>query len=217
MTAWNSRATPSAKDTRSPEPAPGLSRIQLIPEFVKESQADVWLSRILAETPWTQHRIRMFGREILVPRLSAWYGNAGAHYAYSGLSLDLMPWTGLLLGIRAAVESMTPGRVFNSVLLNQYRDGRDSVSWHADDEPELGPSPFIASLSLGHARDFLLKPKVKSRPGEKQETRSYRLSHGSLLLMGEGTQEEYLHCLPKRPGWVVESPRVNLTFRQVGD
>ena len=184
-----------------------------------ESQADVWLSRILAETPWKQHRIHMFGREILVPRLIAWYGDTGTHYAWSGAPMQLLPWTGLLLEIRACIEKACPGKLFNSVLLNQYRDGQDSVSWHADDEPELGPSPFIASLSLGHARDFLLKPKpkpkarVKAQPGPEPKRRSYVLSHGSLLLMGEGTQEDYLHCLPKRPGRVVASPRVNLTFR----
>ena len=185
--------------------------IDLIPDFLPQELADTWLVLLLGEVPWEQHRIRMYGRILDVPRLTAWYGDHGTDYQYSGIPMRVLPWTDLLREIRVRVETACGGHTFNSVLLNQYRNGLDSVSWHADDEPELGDRPFIASLSLGQARDFHLKPKFD----KDLERLTWRLPHGSLLLMGEGTQERYLHAVPKRRSAADQGIRINLTFRHV--
>ena len=143
-----------------------------------------------------------------MPRLQAWFGEAHCRYAYSGLQLPPLPWTPALLELRARVEGLA-GRPFNSVLLNYYRDGRDSVSWHSDDEKELGPDPVVASLSLGAPRRFQMKHRSRGdlpRP-------AWELGHGSLLLMGRGSQTGWRHQLPKQPG--VKEARVNLTFRSI--
>lgn len=165
-----------------------------------------WLPALLAETEWRQEQIQLFGRSIPQPRLTAWYGDRGASYRYSGLALEPLPWTPLLAGIRARTEAAA-GRPFNSVLLNLYRTGSDSVSWHADDEPELGTDPVIASLSLGAVRRF----QLKRRDGTARH--ALDLPDRSLLLMGPGVQREWLHAVPKQPK--VEQPRVNLTFRAI--
>ena len=149
----------------------------------------------------------MFGKRVLMPRLTAWYGDPGAVYTYSGLRNAPEPWTPELAEIRSDLERTT-GLAFNSVLLNRYRDGRDSVSWHADDEPELGPEPAIASVSFGAARSFVLRSKThRKREG------SVMLEHGSLLIMKGRSQALLEHALPKDAR--VTSERVNLTFRQI--
>ena len=142
-----------------------------------------------------------------MPRLTAWYGEPGAVYTYSGLRNTPEPWTPELAEIRSDLERAT-GLAFNSVLLNRYRDGRDSVSWHADDEPELGPEPAIASVSFGAVRSFVLRSKVhRKREG------SVMLEHGSLLIMKGRSQALLEHALPKDAR--VTDERVNLTFRQI--
>jgi alkylated DNA repair dioxygenase AlkB len=166
------------------------------------------LERLIAETPWRAEDVVMWGRHVPQPRLTAWYGDAGASYAYSGVRLDPMPWTPLLLDIKARIEAATE-RTFNSVLLNYYRDHRDSVGFHSDAEPELGERPVIASLSLGGERTFVLKHKTSRlvRPVH------LRLGSGSLLLMKGDTQRCWRHGILKetRPC----GPRVNLTFRAI--
>ena len=140
-------------------------------------------------------------------RLTAWYGDEGAAYTYSGLKNTPVPWTGPILEVKRAVEPHC-GVTFNSVLLNRYRSGQDSVSWHADDEPEFGKDPVIASVSFGETRAFQLKHKKR-----KELRASVELTHGSLLLMRGGTQENWLHQVPKTRRPVRE--RLNLTFRVV--
>lgn len=163
------------------------------------------LGPFVASLALHQPTIRVYGRECRTPRLVAWYGEAG--YSYSGQThppLAMPPW---LEALRNSVESVTRVR-FNSVLANYYRDGRDSVAWHADDEPELGSEPMIASVSLGASREFAIKPRARA------DARRWRvmLDHGDLLLMRGRSQLDYLHALPKTSKPV--GPRLNLTFRQ---
>ena len=163
---------------------------------------DVLLARLIAETAWRSERITVWGKHYLQPRLSAWHGEAA--YTYSGLRLEPLPFTALQQEIRAAVEAAS-GRRFNSVLLNYYRNGRDSMGMHSDNEPELGPQPAIASVSFGAERLFVLQHK-----GSGQRLR-IALTDGSLLLMGGSLQENWLHGINKLTRPV--GPRVNLTFR----
>ena len=165
--------------------------------------ADELLRRLLAETPWIQRSVRIRGREIPQPRLVSWHGDEA--YAYSGLALAPEPWTPLLVALRDRVSALT-GSSFNSVLLNRYRGGRDSIGMHADDEPELGARPVIASISLGAERTFDLRRKDGSG-----RTVHVPLTHGSLLVMSGDTQRNWLHGIAKtdRP----TGERVNLTFR----
>lgn len=148
----------------------------------------------------------MFGRTVPAPRLEAWYGDPGAAYTYSGLAHEPLPWTAELQDLRERVESAT-ATTFNSVLANLYRSGADSNGWHADDEPELGEQPVIASLSLGATRRFLLRHRAS---GERVEL---MLEAGSLLVMRGATQQCWQHCVPKQR--TVQAPRINLTFRRV--
>ena len=145
------------------------------------------------------------GRSIQIPRLSAWYGTAG--YRYSGIMHALQPLTEELQELQAVVEDLA-GLSFNGVLLNLYRDGQDSVGWHADNEPGLSPEPVIASLSLGAVRRFQLKHRT-DRTGRV----TLDLPHGSCLIMRGKTQQCWLHQLPKTRAPV--GPRINLTFRRM--
>lgn len=179
-----------------------LARLEL-------SQPDTLvLQSLIAEVPWRSEEVAMWGRRVPQPRLTAWYGDPGASYAYSGLQLDPLPWTSFLIDIKTRIEAAV-GSPFNSVLLNYYRDDRDSIGFHSDDEPELGRRPVIASLSLGEERTFILKHRRSTRAGPVH----LRLASGSLLLMKGDTQHHWRHGILKesRPC----GPRVNLTFRQI--
>lgn len=177
------------------------------PDWLDLPLADRWLEELYRQTPWSQPRVRLYGREHPVPRLVAWYGDAQASYSYSGIRHQPLPWTALLADIRQRVETAV-GLPFNAVLLNYYRDGLDSMGWHSDDEPELGPSPAIASLSLGGSRRFDLR-----RKGQNRIEHSLLLQHASLLVMGSATQHYWQHQVAKtrRPC----APRLNLTFRHI--
>jgi len=166
------------------------------------------LQRLLIEIPWRCEEIAMWGRRMPQPRLTAWYGDAGSRYAYSGIALNPLPWTPILSDIKARIEAAV-GSPFNSVLLNYYRDHCDSVGFHSDDEPELGERPVIASLSLGAVRTFVLKHK-RSRAVQPVHL---RLASGSLLLMKGDTQRHWRHGVPKAN--LPCGPRVNLTFRMI--
>lgn len=163
----------------------------------------------LGETlDWRQPEVQVFGRRHLTPRLTCWEGEAGVSYRYSGLTETAEGWPGMLLPVLAHVQEMT-GHRFNSALGNYYRDGRDSMGFHSDDEPELGPQPWIASLSLGSTRDFVFRP----RQGNRRQCAKIALPDNSLLLMSPGVQARYQHALPRRAG--VQSGRINLTFREI--
>jgi len=178
-----------------------------IPQAFSTLEAQGFLEHCLRELPWRQDSIRIAGKTIAVPRLQNWFGDPGAHYSYSGITLAPLPWTDPLLEIKARVESLC-GVNFNSVLANHYRDGQDSVSWHSDDESELGEHPVIASVSLGASRRFELRHRQKSSASQR-----LTLHHGSLLVMLGRTQEFWVHRVPKETA--VQAPRINLTFRRI--
>jgi alkylated DNA repair dioxygenase AlkB len=165
------------------------------------------LQRLIADIDWRQESISLFGKRHLQPRLSAWYGDPDSNYRYSGLDNTPQAWTTDLQSLREQVEASC-GYRFNSVLLNYYRDGLDSMGMHADDEPELGPDPVIASLSLGATR----RMRFSHRHGGHAPL-NLPLEGGSLLLMTGPTQRNWKHGINKtrRPC----GPRVNLTFRRI--
>ena len=185
------------------------AELLLDPDFLPVAEATALLAHLTVAAAWEQRTIRLFGQAFPQPRLTAWYGDAGARYTYSGLAWEPRPWLPVLARLRQRLEAATHAR-YNSVLLNLYRDGRDSMGWHADDEPELGPAPAIASLSLGAVRRFRLRP----RAGLAHAPLGIDLPPGSLLLMRGPTQQRWQHALPKTARPV--GPRLNLTFRWVG-
>ncbi|WP_162815041.1 alpha-ketoglutarate-dependent dioxygenase AlkB family protein [Erythrobacter aureus] len=163
---------------------------------------------LVRQISWKHEDITIHGKTFKQPRLTAWYGDPGMSYTYSGLSLAPLAWPALLLELKRKVEEVTQ-QTYNSALLNQYRGHRDSVGFHADDEPELGRNPTIASLSFGETREFVLKPK-RGRPGQ---TTRLPLASGSLLVMAGETQQNWLHGVEK-----LNAPcggRVNITFRNI--
>jgi alkylated DNA repair dioxygenase AlkB len=186
--------------------------IVLFDKLFSDAESDAYLSALTsgAEIDWRQEKISLYGKAHNLPRLTAWYGDPDKSYTYSGIRVDAMPWTRSLLAIKARIEKAS-GELFNSVLLNQYRDGSDGVSWHSDDEPELGSAPIIASVSFGQVRKFQLKHKADARLKH-----SIELGHGSFLLMKGDTQKNWLHQVPKSMS--KRNPmgmRINLTFRIV--
>ena len=174
-----------------------------------EERADALLAALVREVPWERHRLRLFGREVDAPRLSCWIGDADAVYVYSRTRFEPRAWTPALASIREDLLTRFDLR-FNSVLANLYREGRDSMGWHSDDEPELGPEPTIASLSFGAVRRFRFRSRATRRIAGTIE-----LAHGSLLVMRGATQRFYQHDLPKTSAGI--GPRVNLTFRAIRD
>ncbi|MGB4073131.1 alpha-ketoglutarate-dependent dioxygenase AlkB family protein [Pseudomonas sp.] len=181
--------------------------LQLHAQWLDVATADRWLAELSAQTPWQQPQVQIYGRQLPVPRLVAWYGDAEASYRYSGLTHQPLPWTPLLAEIRAQVEQAV-GRPLNGVLLNYYRDGQDSMGWHSDDEAELGANPLIASLNLGGTRRFDLR-----RKGQSRIEHSLELNHGSLLVMRGSTQHYWQHQVAKTRSPC--APRLNLTFRLI--
>ncbi len=160
--------------------------------------------------PWQQDKIKMYGKLIPLPRLSSWHGDSDHPYTYSGITLQSLPWNAALDYLRDQLQQLTQRR-FNSVLLNLYRDGQDHISWHTDDEPELGKNPVIASVNFGESRRFLLRRHEKER--QANEKLEVLLSHGSVLIMQGETQHYWQHSVPKQAK--VLKPRINLTFRQI--
>lgn len=170
------------------------------------------LASLRSELPWINHPVRIFGRELASPRLSSWHGDPTASYRYSGQRHRPQPWTPTLLQLRQRLADI--GVRCNAVLANLYRDGQDAMGWHADDEPELGPNPLIASISLGATRRFVLRPQPRHiSPDQRAWRLTLELPHGSLLLMAGPTQHCWQHALPRMRR--VAEPRINLTFRWV--
>ncbi|MFM8857022.1 MAG: alpha-ketoglutarate-dependent dioxygenase AlkB family protein [Actinomycetota bacterium] len=189
-------------DPRGILPFDGAARY--VPAFIPADEADRHFTGIVEETPWEERHIVLFGREVLQPRLACWYGDHA--YSYSGIRLEPRAWTDRLrvLRDRCGIDS---GVEFNSCLANLYRDGRDSMGWHADDEPELGREPVIASLSLGDTRVFRMRHK------ETKTVVEIPLEHGSLLVMSGLMQQCWVHEIPKTKKPVGQ--RINLTFRVI--
>ena len=181
--------------------------VRLFRQWFPPDQAREWFDRLDREISWRQSSIRMHGKTMPVPRLDAWYGDPGRVYTYSGVCFEPLAWTPGLRSLRFELEAQL-GYAFNSVLANLYRDGKDSVAWHSDDEPELGAEPIIASISLGAERRFALRHKNRHQPPLRLD-----LPPGSLLLMSGATQRYWVHQLAKTARPV--GPRINLTFRWV--
>lgn len=183
------------------------AEVSLFPGWLAAQQADALFAELIEKVDWDVHRIRIFGREVDSPRLSSWIGDADARYRYSGATFVPRPWIDVLAGLRGRLSDEC-GVAFNSVLANRYRDGRDAMGWHSDNERELGPAPVIASLSLGAPRRFVLRHRT-----DRTQRAECVLGHGDLLLMAGATQDHYHHALPRTARPVGE--RINLTFRRI--
>jgi alkylated DNA repair dioxygenase AlkB len=181
--------------------------LQYYPGIFDAIESSAFMAQFVSKVPWQQRIVTMYGRQIITPRLTAWYGTADSVYTFSGTKFDPLPWTKELLLIKEKVETFACTR-FNSVLLNYYRDGNDSVAWHSDDEHELGLNPVIASLSFGQERRFDIRHKT-----DHQKKYSVNLENGSLLLMKGNMQHNWEHRIAKSTKPLKE--RVNLTFRVI--
>lgn len=184
---------------------PHHGEVLFFPAFFEKEESDRFLKILATEIPWKQEPIRIFGKEIMQPRLTSWHGDKP--YAYSGITMHPHPWTAELEGIKRKVESIAK-ITFNSVLLNLYRHGQDSMGWHRDNEKELGENPVIGSVSFGQTRIFKLRNYEN-----KKEVISVELTHGSLLLMQGSTQHFWEHHIPKTGKALF--PRINLTYRKI--
>lgn len=173
--------------------------------FVKE-KASKLLEDLRDGISWIQPKIRMFGKWVDQPRLMSWQAEENLQYSYSGITLIAEPFSKEVAEIALRIKERS-GYHFNSVLINYYRDGQDSMGWHADDEKELGYDPIIASVSFGAPREFFLRHNHHQRLNLKLP-----LPSGSLLIMGKGMQLNWKHSLPKRKH---AEPRINLTFRKI--
>ena len=176
--------------------------------FFEALESDQIFEELVSGINWRQDKIKMFGKEFDLPRLTAWYGDEGKSYKYSGITMNPAPWIPILLLIKERIEKVVNIK-FNSVLLNLYRHGQDHMSWHSDDEPELGENPVIASVSFGETRRFLLKHKYDKNLAKVEVI----LNNGSLLIMQGSTQHFWQHRIAKTAKKI--NPRINLTFRVI--
>ena len=183
-------------------------KVRIEKNFFNETDSDKLLTKLISDLPWESMIIKMFGRNMTIPRLQCWIGDEGCDYKYSGKKLNRRSWTKDLTMIREKIYEEFKID-FNSVLINYYRDGRDSMGWHSDDEKELGPNPTIASISFGSERDLVFRNK------SSKETRSIAQAHGCLILIDGKTQKNWQHSIKKTQK--VIGPRINLTFRNIID
>jgi alkylated DNA repair dioxygenase AlkB len=178
----------------------------LFRDFFDKHESNSLFKELREKIIWKQESMNMYGKQIAFPRLTAWYGNNDKPYSFSGITLHPLPWTNEILTIKNKIEPKAKVD-FNSVLLNLYRDGNDSISWHTDAEPELGKNPVIASVNFGATRKFQLR-HIKTK-----EIIDIELTHGSLLIMQGEMQHFWQHQVPKTKKIVGE--RINLTFRVI--
>jgi alkylated DNA repair dioxygenase AlkB len=189
--------------------SPGLPQelLEYHPGLFDDRQGNFLLNKFIAECPWRQKAVRMYDKEVVTPRLTAWYADPQT-YDYTSLRRSAPNnWTPELLLIKSIVEPIA-GIRFNSVLLNYYRDGNDSVAWHSDNEKALGIHPVIASVSFGQVRCFDIRSKA-----DHSEKYSIRLESGALMIMKGDLQQQWEHRVAK--SLTSMKPRVNLTFRVV--
>lgn len=182
--------------------------LSLYHNWIDSHEANAAFEALSKQLAWEQSVIQIYGKPVSIPRLNAWYGDAGCHYGYSGYQLPLHDWHPTLLRWRQKLQDDL-GLSVNSALANLYRDGQDGVGWHSDDEPELGRDPTIASISLGVQRNFHLKHRFDA----SQPTIKLSLPPGSLLIMSGKLQRFWLHSLPKSKR--IDLSRINLTYRHI--
>lgn len=182
------------------------AQVLYISDFLSNKQASEYYQELEGTLPWRQETIKMYGKEMVSPRLQSWHGDTDTSYRYSNITLQPNDWTPCLQALKVKCENASEAR-YNSVLVNYYRNGDDAMGWHADDETELGTNPTIASLTLGCERTFSLKHKTTKQRFD------INLASGSLLIMSGSTQRFWQHALPRRKR-VVEG-RINLTFRYI--
>ncbi len=180
--------------------------IEYIENFYSINEATALFDIFQQHLLWRQDDIRMFGKIVKIPRLQAWYGDNNLRYRYSNMTLTAQPWATSLLAIKSRISDYCH-HDFNAVLANLYRSENDSVGWHSDNEPELGKTPTIASLSFGAEREFQLKHISTNAK------KNILLAPGSLLIMKGNMQSSWQHCLPKKTRKI--APRINLTFRKI--
>lgn len=183
------------------------AEVILYRNFFDRNESDQIFYDLHNTISWTQEVTKLFGKQVNLPRLTAWYGDPGKSYCYSKIKMEPILWSPTLIKIKSKIEALINTQ-FNSVLLNLYRDGKDSVAWHSDDEPELGKNPVIASVSFGATRRFMFRNKT-----QKELKYEIELTHGSFLLMTGATQHYWQHQIPKTNRLM--QPRINLTFRKV--
>ncbi len=185
----------------------GVPQVLYVPDFLDRERADALLAHALADIHWQRERLTLFGRALDAPRLTAWFGDCGASYRYSGAVHHARPWPKEVRDLARHVAEAV-GWPFNFVLVNRFRNGDDTLSWHSDDERDLGAEPVIASVSVGAERTFRLRPR------QGGASIGCSLQHGSLLLMWGRSQRDYKHCVPRTKKRIGE--RVNFTFRLTG-
>ncbi|SEG07516.1 alpha-ketoglutarate-dependent dioxygenase AlkB family protein [Marinobacterium lutimaris] len=183
-----------------------LNELDLVTGFYGVQESRALYKQLLEENAWPDNHYEVDGRRFELPRQQTWHADPGIRYSYSNNLLQTRPWTPLLQSIRQRVERAAGAR-FNSVLVNLYRTGDDYVGWHADDEPELGQAPLIASLTLGASRTFAWQHRDSHEEGRM------KLHSGTVLLMRPGFQHHWFHCIPRDPD--IREGRINLTFRKV--
>ncbi len=186
---------------------PKQGEVFLFDNFFSQKEADAFFQKLQSTIQWKQEPIKMFGKLVMQPRLTAWYGDADKTYTYSGITMQPNPWTKELLLIKEKIETVSNAQ-FTSALLNLYRDGQDSMGWHRDNEKELGINPTIGSVSFGESRTFKLRDYAS-----KEIVRSIDLQHGSYLLMQGETQHFWEHQIPKTTK--KKNLRINITFRKI--
>ncbi|MFN0050166.1 MAG: alpha-ketoglutarate-dependent dioxygenase AlkB family protein [Cytophagales bacterium] len=179
---------------------------EFIPNFFKKSESDTFFNNLKNNIEWKQESMNMYGKQVNFPRLTAWYGDNDKPYSFSGITLSPKIWTDDLIAIKNKIEPESLVK-FNSVLLNRYRNGNDSISWHTDAERELGRNPIIASVNFGATRKFQLR---HTKTNEKLEI---ELTHGSLLIMRGELQHFWQHQVPKTKE--LKTERISLTFRVI--
>ena len=183
-------------------------KVRIEKNFFNEVDSNELLKKLISDLPWESMAIKMFGKDITIPRLQCWVGDKGCDYKYSGKKLNRQDWTTDLIMIREKIYKEL-NIDFNSVLVNYYRDGKDSMGWHSDNERELGPNPTIASISLGSERDLVFRNRIN------KEVLPIPQTHGCLILIDGKTQKNWQHAIKKTRK--VIGPRINLTFRNIID
>ena len=183
-------------------------KVRIEKDFFNQIYSNELLKKLISDLPWESMTIKMFGKDIRIPRLQCWIGDKGCDYKYSGKKLNRRDWTTDLIMIREKIYKEL-NIDFNSVLVNYYRDGKDSMGWHSDDERELGPNPTIASISFGSERDLVFRNKINKKILTIPQT------HGCLILIDGKTQKNWQHAIKKTRK--VIGPRINLTFRNIID